>query len=230
MSLRNYGFRNRFKELLCQVYDTLEYPRRHPYTLLRKEAYATTLDFVRERCLKAVPCRSPRQLLDLAIARTKVDGNYVEFGVFRGASIRHIAACRPKKIIHGFDSFEGLPEDWLHNPRSTFSTGGKLPRVPDNVRLCKGYFEDTLPGWVKQNPQPMAFVHIDCDLRSSTATVFQRISPFIRPGTVLLFDDYFNFPGWEQDGHAVFEQVVEEQQWQVRYLGYAFKELLVIVD
>lgn len=230
MPLRNYSFRNRFKEMLCQVDDTLQYSRRHPYTLLRKEASATTLDFVRERCGKAVPCRSPRRLLELALSRTNPDGSYVEFGVFRGASLRHIAALRPHETIHGFDSFEGLPEDWLHNPRSTFSTGGQLPRVPGNVHLYKGYFEDTLPGWVEQNPQPLAFAHIDCDLRSSTATVFRHITPLIRSGTVLLFDDYFNFPGWEQDGHAVFEQASGEQQWRIRYLGYAFKELLVAIE
>src|SRR5690606_32027154 len=155
------------------------------------------------------------QLLDRALDRVVISGNFVEFGVWRGASLVHMANRHPGQPIHGFDSFEGLPEDWLHNARNTFSTGGQMPKVPDNVRLWKGYFEDTLPGWAEQHTQSIAFAHIDCDLRSSTDTVLKYIAPLTQPGTVLLFDDYFNFPGWEEDGHGAFTAVCSERQWKV---------------
>jgi predicted O-methyltransferase YrrM len=230
MAINTYTFRNLFKENLCRVHDTLEYARQHPYSRLRQEAHASTGEFVRERLRRAVPCRSPRKLLDLALSRIKLQGHVVEFGVFRGASLRHIARQLPNQTAHGFDSFEGLSEDWLHNARSAFSTGGKVPKVPANVRLHKGYFEATLPTWVEQNPGAISFAHIDCDLGSSTATIFKLIADRVQPGTVLLFDDYFNFPYWQEDGHAVLEQVGRERHWQLSYIGYGYKELAVRVD
>jgi predicted O-methyltransferase YrrM len=224
-----HSLRDLFKQNLLRIHDTFEYAHSHPYSLLRKDAHTTTVAFVRERCRGAVPCRSPEQLIDLALSRVQISGSYLEFGVYRGASLRYMAARLPQQEIHGFDSFEGLPEDWLHNARATFSTGGQLPKVPNNVKLWKGYFEDTLPGWVAQFSGPVAFAHIDCDLGSSTATIFHHLAPLVRPGTVLLFDDYFNFPYWEDDGHAVLERVSRERQWRLRYLGYGYKELAVMV-
>lgn len=229
MIAQHYGFRNFFKAFLCRIRDTIDYANRHPYTLLQDEAGKSTLEFVKEHCRFAVPCRSPRQLLDLALQRTSLDGTYLEFGVFRGATLRHIAKRKPEFEVHGFDSFEGLPEDWRHYAQNAFTTGGKLPKVPGNVRLWKGYFEDTLPGWVEQHPGTVAFVHIDCDLRSSTATIFQHIASRLQPGSVLLFDDYFNFPYWQEDGHAVFRETIETYGWKVDYIGFAYKELAAVL-
>lgn len=53
----------------------------------------------------------------------------------------------PDQTIHGFDSFEGLPEDWSHVLKGAF--GEIKGALPDNVRLYKGWFEDTLPEWFK---------------------------------------------------------------------------------
>jgi len=223
-----YKFRNFVKAKICQVHDAIEYSTKHPFTQLKKEANESTLDYIKATCPRAVGCRSPRQLIDLALQNVSVDGGlYLEFGVFKGHSIRYLGQKLPNKVIHGFDSFEGLPEAWADHAKGAFTREGKLPNVQDNVQLCKGYFDNTLPDWVSTNKGDIAFIHIDCDLKSSTQTIFEFLADRMVPGTVIVFDDYFNFPSWQEDGHAVFNDFIKEKGWKINYLGYAFKELAV---
>lgn len=224
-----YTYRNFVKATVCKVYDTLEYSFHHPFSTLKRRSHLSTVEFIENNCPRAVACRSPRQLASLALRNLKKPGLILEFGVFRGDSLRYMAKKVPQRELHGFDSFEGLPEAWVNNPKGAFDAGGELPKVPSNVMLWKGYFESTLPEWAKTHDQPIAMIHIDCDLNSSTDTVFRVLADQIESGTVLLFDDYFNFPGWKRDGHAVFTQFVEKFGWKVDYIGYAYKELAVTI-
>jgi hypothetical protein len=227
--LRNYKFRNFVKEKICQAFDAIEYSRNHPYTRLKQISHESTVEFVISNCPNATPCRTPKQLMALALSKVSLDGLFIEFGVFKGDSIRYIAKKYPEREIHGFDSFEGLPEAWLHNPRGAFSVQGKLPRVPKNVHLWKGYFEDTLPGWVNEHKTPIAFIHVDCDLMSSTQVIFSELQKIILPGVVVVFDDYFNFPMWEKDGHSVLTSYLQRSGLTAEYIGYAYKELAIIL-
>ena len=135
-------------------------------------------------------------------------GHVLEFGVHTGRSTRALAAALPARTIHGFDSFEGLPSDWSRSPGSTYRAGhfrvDRLPEVPRNVRLWKGWFADTLPAWLAKHDGDLAFVHVDCDLYESTRTVLDALDARIRPGTIIVFDelcDWRNrgvYPLWEQ--------------------------------
>jgi hypothetical protein len=51
----------------------------------------------------------------------------------------------PETRLHGFDSFEGLPEPWrLAADTSTFDVGGKIPAIDDaRVQFHTGWFSDT---------------------------------------------------------------------------------------
>lgn len=66
-------------------------------------------------------------------------------------------------------------------------------------------------------------------MRSSTEVILNNLSGSIRPGTVIVLDDYFNFPGWEEDGHAVLVNFLEENKFSAEYIGYGFKELAIII-
>lgn len=127
----------------------------------------------------------------------------------------------PGKIIYGFDSFEGLPETWHYGfLKEAFSLNGNLPQVNDNVRLIKGWFNETLPDFVKEHPEPCAFIHIDCDLYSSTKTVFDTLKNQIVSGTVIAFDDYFNYPNWQEDGeYKAFMEFVTENNLEFEYIA-----------
>jgi hypothetical protein len=121
----------------------------------------------------------------------------LEFGVFRGDSIRQWATLcsNPETRIFGFDSFEGLPEDWrLAADRSTFNVGGSLPDISDRrVVFCKGWFQETLPGFLRDyEPARTLLIHLDADLYSSTSYVLSEMQRFIVSGTVLLFDEFFD--------------------------------------
>jgi SAM-dependent methyltransferase len=114
----------------------------------------------------------------------------LEFGVGDGATLRLIAAHMPTV---GFDSFTGLPEDWRPGyPKGTFATS---PPTVRNTRLVIGAFADTLPGFDFATVQPIGLVHFDADLYSSTKTALRHVGPHLRPGAVLVFDEWHGYPG-----------------------------------
>ena len=128
-------------------------------------------------------------------------------------TLNFIASLLPGQI-HGFDSFEGLPEDWRQgHEKGTFAVG-HLPRVRPNVRLYKGWFEDTLPAFREQYPGPVAFLHLDADLYSSTKTVLDILGEGIVPGTVIAFDEFFNYPGWRKGNIGPFVSSVANAKWK----------------
>jgi predicted O-methyltransferase YrrM len=101
-----------------------------------------------------------------------------------------------------------------------FSTGGRLPRVEPNVKLIKGWFDQTLPRFAEQHPGPVAMLHIDCDLYSSTKCVLDILGDRIGPGAVLVFDEFFNYPGWEEHEYRAFTEFVQARRLSHEYLCY----------
>ncbi|OYQ35513.1 hypothetical protein CHU95_07215 [Niveispirillum lacus] len=137
-------------------------------------------------------------VLRFALNAAAVPGLVLEFGVRRGTSLRHIAAATVQ-AVHGFDSFEGLPEGWGNELAGTFSLGAEgtdLPAMPAHVRLHKGWFEDVLPGFLAEHAGPVRFANIDCDIYSSTVTVLRELAPRLVPGSVLVFDEFIGNRTW----------------------------------
>jgi hypothetical protein len=150
------------------------------------------------------------------------DGLYLEFGVYKGDSINHFAEASPDVIWYGFDSFEGLPEAWTLGAKAgAFSIGGNLPPVRSNVRLIKGFFEDTLPDFVAQHHSAnIVLLHIDCDLYSSTVTILKNVGDMLKPGSIILFDELINYHGWEQGEFKAFMEFVAERNFAFEYVAY----------
>ncbi len=118
---------------------------------------------------------------------------YLEFGVWKGASMRYWSQSlrNQRSMLHGFDSFEGLPEAWNETtPKGYFSTEGRCPLVEDErVRFYKGWFEDTLLRYdVPQHDR--LFINIDADLYSSAKAVLNRLESHMAHGTFLYFDEF----------------------------------------
>ena len=181
-------------------------------------ATADTADFVNKRMGSTKFFVNRFELLDHALQQVTVKGLYCEFGVWKGESINYIAG-RVKDKIHGFDSFEGLPEDWITaREKGTFAVE-KLPLVPANVELHKGWFSKSLPGFSQAHPGPLAFAHLDADLYSSTRDVFQALRDRIVPVTIVVFDEYFNYPGWRDGEFKALEEFASETA-AFEYLGY----------
>ncbi len=173
--------------------------------------------------MPAVPYfKNKYDLLSYALSKVTLDGLYLEFGVYSGNTINHIAEARPDVAVYGFDSFEGLPESW----RSGFEKGkfakDILPEVRENVQLIKGWFDDSLPEFVKDHNGQCAFLHVDCDLYSSTKTIFENLKDSIKPGTIIVFDEYFNYPNWQNHEYKAFQEFITDSGLKYEYLGYVY--------
>lgn len=165
-------------------------------------------------------CALEPTLLDKALAAAPATGEVLEFGVYHGLSLRKIAK-RVTTPIHGFDSFEGLPEDWKQGePKGSYSAGGRMPTVPAHVELYRGWFEDSLPPFVTKAGK-LRFVHVDCDLYSSTRTVLETLRPLFQPGTVLLFDEFLGFDGYEQHEFRAWHEFAERQKLKYEYVAFS---------
>lgn len=132
----------------------------------------------------------------------------MEFGVYTGTSLKMISQVHPDATILGFDCFHGLPETWRSGySEGSFNLAGHIPDMPDNTIIVKGYFENTLPR-VKNliNDKKIDMMHIDCDIYSSTKCVFDTFAENIKDGTILVFDELFNYPGYmDHELKALYE-------------------------
>jgi hypothetical protein len=160
--------------------------------------------------------------LGFALGRAPAEGLVLEFGVEKGASLRHLARLTPR-TVHGFDSFEGLPGDWggTKETQGAFSLRGRLPKVPGNARLHVGWFDQTLPGFLAADGQACALIHVDCDIYASTVSIFRALQNRIGPGTVIVFDEYFNYPGWRQHEYKAFQEFIADAGLRYDYLGFS---------
>jgi len=133
-----------------------------------------------------------RHLLD-STEQIRIDGHWCEFGVREGRSLHWLINKYPKQIIHAFDSWKGLPEAWDNGTGKVADMSCDPPVVPDHIKLHKGWFKDTLPAWKQQHKEPIAFLHMDADIYSSTKEVLMSLNDQIVSGTIITFDEFCNF-------------------------------------
>ncbi|TWP51656.1 class I SAM-dependent methyltransferase [Lentzea tibetensis] len=193
-----------------------------------QEAALQSARFVREFMPTVPHFNHPHATLEHALSLVPDGGMALEFGVYTGSTLKIISTARGGEDVYGFDSFEGLPEDWRNGfPAGAFNVDG-LPDVP-GAELVVGWFDDTLPGFLEEHEGPVTFLHVDCDLYSSTKTVLGLCGPRLVEGSIVLFDEYFNFPGWQQHEYKAWAEYVEETGLQFEYLGYTYDHEQVIV-
>jgi methyltransferase family protein len=232
MLVTNFRLKYVLYKIICGIYQVADVGRIHPARERSLRALNRSVDYIEQSMPEALGFESQRDLIKYSVRAVAVEGYYLEFGVFTGGTIRFIARQIGGQTIHGFDSFEGLPEAWsgFSLGGKVFDVGGRMPRVPGNVKLHGGYFDDSLPKWLNEHPGPVAYAHIDCDLYSSTKTVLNLLAERLIPGSVILFDEYFNYPNWEQHEFKAFQEFVSERSLRYTYLGYARQQVAVRID
>jgi Macrocin-O-methyltransferase (TylF) len=226
MFIDSFELKTKVQKILVDLRSILDFPIMHPAREFQKVALKESVEYIRKHMPNAIALESAREVLNEGLSDVQVPGNFCEFGVYKGGSIKYIAKkIGDRHLVHGFDSFEGLPERWsggaMNTTKGAFSMEGKLPKVPPNVKLYKGWFDVTLPQWLSDNPDPIAFLHIDCDLYSSTKTIFSLLKPRIQPGTIIVFDEYFNYPNWQNHEFRAFQEFVSEHGVKYDYIAYA---------
>ena len=157
----------------------------------------------------------------------KLDGYILEFGVFRAITINILASIVPGEIVWGFDSFEGLPEEWKENdnlirPKGFFKID--IPKVRTNVKLVKGFFDKSLSGWMELNKGDISFLHIDSDLYSSAKFIFDNLNDRIKVGTIIAFDEISDwkekpsYQYWEEGEWKAFNEWLDEYDRDVEVI------------
>ena len=198
---------------------------------LRLHAKREAVEYILANMQEAMVLPDRLALLGYTLSRAPADGLVLEFGVEKGASLRHLAGLT-QRPVDGFDSFEGLPGDWsgTKEAKGAFSLRGKLPRVPANARLHVGWFDQTLPEFLRQDAQACALIHVDCDIYASTVSIFAALNGRIGPGTVIVFDEYFNYPGWRQHEYKAFQEFIANTGLKYRYIGFSAEKGHVAVQ
>jgi hypothetical protein len=186
---------------------------------LQLDAKKDTIEYVKANMADAPFFEKHPQLVRHAVESVSTPGLFLEFGVGRGKSIRWIGAATDR-TVYGFDSFDGIPEYWNGNPIGAFSQK-KLPKVPGNVEFQIGMFDETIPPFLDSHDNPVAFLHVDCDLYSSTVTIFDQLGARLQPGAIVLFDEYYNFPRWQQHEYKAFQEWVNANGVAYEYIAYS---------
>jgi hypothetical protein len=229
LTISGFRLRSFVQSALCHIREVRDFAAMHPTMLLRERATASAADFVTAHMPGALSFYTAREVLRHCLACLQGDGQILEFGVFRGGTIDYMARTCPKREFHGFDTFEGLPAGWSGTgyEAGAFSARGRLPRVPRNVTLHKGLFDITLPAWLTVNDRPIALVHIDSDLYTSASTVLRLLRSRIEPATIIVFDEYFGYPGWEHGEHRAFVEFIRDSGARFEYLCHARQQVAV---
>jgi hypothetical protein len=224
----------RFQQLVWPLTTVFDAVAMHPVRELKRRSLQSTADYIEANMPDAIGFGARRAYLrHVAGLVGDLEGVVCEFGVFKGESLRLFAReLGPERRLHGFDSFEGLPEEWTGHDATagTFDVRGRLPDVPATVSLHPGWFDDSLPRWKKLHDDRVALLHIDCDLYSSTRTVLDEMHERLQPGSLILFDEYFNYPGWQRHEYRAFQEHVADRGLEYRYVAFSRTQVAVRVD
>jgi hypothetical protein len=181
-------------------------------------------------------------MVNIEYAATLVNPNLshvLEFGVGSGHTMRQCVGTLKtrfpdkKFIIKGFDWFQGLPEAWVSTKhpevvaagKGAFTQNGNAPDI-EGVEYYIGLFDDTLPEYVKTEAESIALLHIDCDLYSSTKTVFKHLHPYIVKDTIIAFDEWCYLHNEKYDDHEAkaFFEYVEEHNVKYDFIDFKCPE------
>ncbi len=208
----------------------------NPISYLLEASKMESFEHFRDHMEQSMLFRNKDKNRDYAIKRAVEngvkDGLYVEFGVAGGDGCRLFGeVLKPHGLtLTGFDSFEGLEEDWtgIQSGREAgaFTQGGDLPKVPDNVTLTKGWVQDTLPGYMKENKgKPFSFLHMDMDTYTPTAYAMGATKRHLRKGTVILFDELYGYPGWRHHEYKALMETLSEDDY--RYISFSTESVAI---
>jgi hypothetical protein len=76
---------------------------------------------------------------------------------------------------------------------------GNLPQVNGNVKLIKGWFNETLLNFIQTQNKKVSFIHLDADLYSSTKYILDVLKDYIDRDCIIVFDESVNYPGFDED-------------------------------
>lgn len=154
----------------------------------------------------------------------------LDCGVWKGNSTRALARMFPNKTIYAFDSFEGLPDNWVTSTKGTFKLTEeefKDLNFPSNSEIFKGWFSKTLPLWKSSmSATVISLIRIDCDIYSSTKDILDSVGDMFIPGTVIIFDELIGYLGWQNHEFKALDEFLQKKP-DISFKFMAFGETFV---
>lgn len=193
-----------------------------PLSFVRYDSNKSSAEFIKKNINDVLLFDDKKALWSYSLNKTRSSGLFLEFGVFQGDSIKYFAHHKSEVEFYGFDSFEGLSEDWVgsHKPKGSFNLDGNLPLVPNNVKLIKGWVKDTLPEFLANNKKKnISFLHIDTDTYEPAFDILTISKKFFVPGTIILFDELIGYPGWEVNEYKALNAILDVDDY--RYIAFS---------
>lgn len=206
--------------------------RKHVVDLVWEKAQSQSADFILENIGQALLHRDRRSFWRTVLARLPAEGLILEFGVFEGRSINeiadHLKQAGDRRSVYGFDAFAGLGEDWtgVGMASGAFDRAGRLPEVRGNVQLVKGWIADTLPGFLAGHAgETAALVHIDTDTYAPAKLVLEQCCEHLRPGSLVVFDEYHGYPNWQGHEHKALQEALPKSCY--RFIAFAGRQAAI---
>ena len=176
-----------------------------------------------QKYLKKSLLFSHNQIREYAI-KTSIENDkekkhyYLEFGTFNGTSANFFSKYITK--LYCFDSFEGLSEDWVGSSlaKGHFNLNKKIPKLNFKIEPIVGWVEDTLDDFLKKHNPTINFVHMDMDTYSPTEFTLRRIKPYLAKNSIILFDELYNYEGWELGEYKALNEIFKENEFD--YLAF----------
>ena len=165
-------------------------------------------------------------LFDSVIDKSIKERPFYEFGVWRGLSFQYL--IKTFKKGYGFDTFEGLPEDWHKEIKGTYSANGVIPKINGGT-FIKGKFEDTLPTFFAESRPLASIINFDADLYSSTLCALNYSKQVMDKDTILIFDEFIINNNWEDDEYKALNEFCTNNSltYEVISISYTTKQVAV---
>ena len=158
-------------------------------------------------------------LFDYVVGQSITSRPFYEFGVWRGEAFRYL--IKTFKKGYGFDTFEGIPEDWHHEKTGSYPSDGNIPQI-EGGEFIVGKFDNTLLTFFSE-PRPTAsLINFDADLYSSTICALNHSKPVIDQHTLLVFDEFLMNDNWEDDEYKALNEFCLQNNYTYEVLAVSF--------
>lgn len=226
-----------FIRRVIQIIQTYAIPKKTfktslPFEMYQEESVIRSYEYFKEHFPNCIFLEK-KEMQSFALNKSLENDNdqnymYLEFGVFSGDSL-NLFAEKLKTKIYGFDSFEGLKEDWLGTSlqKGFFNLNGKIPKLRNNAIPIKGWVQDTLDDFLKSNTSQINFIHMDLDTYDSCKYVFEKIKPRLTHNCIILFDELYNYGGWENGEVKALEETFAKDEYRFLAFGASSQQVAI---
>lgn len=151
----------------------------------------------------------------------------LEFGVFKGTSANFFS--KYVDIIYAFDSFEGLNVDWDGTPlpKGFYNQNKKLPKLNSNVKPIVGWAEETIEIFLKEYKPEINFVHFDMDTYDPTKFTLEKIKPYLKKKSIIIFDNIYNYFGWQNGEFKALIETFNEDEYEYKAFNILGKQIVI---